>query len=166
MKNADSNIALMRGISVLALTLFASGCQQAMEASHAAIAGDIPLLVRFKDQCPKEVIEMVAACVAPDDPSKPNEVTTCRKRNEKIIWLAVTGAAPPYQPDANPPEFNIVFAGRNPAEKPGGGECKVSHKGVLDCKIKGDTPQRTYYDYEVVSVVPGACSLDPRIYVP
>ena len=166
MKNADSNIALMRGITVLALILFASGCQQLIEASDVGNADEIPLLVRFEDQCPIEVIEMVAACVAPDDPSERNEVTTCRKRNEKIIWLAVTGAAPPYQRDANLPEFKIVFAARDPTEKSGGGECKVSRKGVLKCSIKRDAPQGTFYDYAVGSVVLGACSHDPRIYVP
>lgn len=173
MKNADSNIALMRGISVLALILIASGCEQAIEASHVVnsndiplshdirLSNDIPLLVRFEDRCPKEVIEMVRACAAPSDP-----VATCRKPNEKIIWFAVTGATPPYQADANLPDFQIVSKIKDqydPTEKQGGGQCKESSNGVLNCKIKGNAPRNIFYDY---SVVAGECSLDPRIYVP
>jgi hypothetical protein len=157
----------MRGISVLALTLFASGCEQPMQASIAGKADEIPVLVRFEVGCPKEVIEIVSSCAVPDsakDPNKPHEVPVCRKRTEKIIWLAVTGASAPYQRGENPPEFGIVFknAKYDPIEKPGGGQCKDSRDGVLVCKIKKDTAQGTY-DY---SVVAGECPLDPRIYVP
>jgi hypothetical protein len=169
MKHADSNIALMRGISVLALMLFASGCGKPMEASHVVNSNDIPLLVRFEDRCPKEVIETVAGCAVPPsakDPNKPDEVPVCRKPNEKIIWFAVTGATPPYQADANLPDFQIVSKIKDqddPTEKQGGGQCKESRNGVLNCKIKGSTESGTVYDY---SVVAGDCSLDPRIYVP
>ncbi len=167
MKKADSNITLMRVVSTLALMLFASGCEQRMQASSAGKVDEIPLLVRFEDRCPKEVIETVAGCAVPDsakDPNKPDEVTVCRKRNEKIIWLAVTGASLPYQRDEKPPEFEIVFKKKDydPLEKSFNRQCKDSSKGVLDCKIKGETPKGTY-DYSVVS---GDCFLDPRIYVP
>jgi hypothetical protein len=161
MKHADSNIALMRGISVLALTLFASGCERQMEASHVENANDAPLLVRFEGQCPKEVIEMVRTCAAPSDP-----VATCRKPNEKISWLAVTGATPPYQADANLPDFQIVSKIKDqydPTEKQGWGQCKESRNGALNCKIKGNARRDIFYDYKVVA---GECFLDPRIYVP
>jgi len=165
MKKADSNITLMRVVSTLALMLFASGCEQPMQASSAGNVDEIPLLVRFemKDAswCPAEVLQVVESCVA----DRRADDLACREKGQKIIWLAVTGASPPYQRGENPPEFGIVFKDKNddPIENPRGGQCKDSRDGVLDCKIKRNTSPDTYHGY---SVVAGACSLDPRIYVP
>jgi hypothetical protein len=159
---------MMRVVSVLAVIVFAGGCEQRMEVSGFGKVDEIPLLVRFENQCPKEVIETVANCAVPDsarDPNKPDEMPACRKQNEKIIWLAVTGASMPYQRDATPPEFEIVFKGGkyDPIEKSNGRECKASRNGVLDCKIKSGAPRDKWFDY---SVVARSCTLDPRIYVP
>jgi len=162
MNSADSNIALKRVMSVLALMLCASGCEQPIPASSAGNVDDIPLLVQFdeKNECPIAVIQVIESC----DADHRDKDTVCREKGQRIFWLAVAGASLPYQRDQQLPEFGIVFKDKNkdPIEDPRGGQCKDSSNGVLDCKIRKNIRTDTY-DY---SVVAGSCSLDPRIYVP
>lgn len=161
MTKADSSITLMRVVSTLALMLFASGCEQPIQASSAGNVDEIPLLVQFDEKgCPLAVIQVVESC----DAAHRADDLVCREKGQKIFWLAVTGASAPYQRGEKLPEFGIVFknAKNDPIEKPRGGQCKDSRDGVLDCRIKANAPSDKYG----YSVVTDACSLDPRIYVP
>jgi hypothetical protein len=162
MKKADSNITLMRVVSTLALMLFASGCEQQMHPSRAGKVDEIPLLVRFemKDAswCPAEVLQVVESCESLPPDVKPGSDLVCRSKDKKIIWLAVSGTLAPYQQDPRLPQFRLDGV---PAKKVGRDPCGQSTDGALDCKIDSDAHGEYKY-----SVYAGACSLDPRIYVP
>lgn len=155
-----SSVVLLPVVPMLGVILFVGGCggSEKLPTSKAGDVDQIPLLVRFENHCPKGLIQIVESC---DSGHKGDDVI-CREHGKRIIWRAVTGASPPYQPDTT--DFDLAFkdATKDPTEHSGGGRCKQSGGGVLDCKIKSDTAH-AYYDYSLVS---GTCSLDPRIYVP
>lgn len=142
------------------------GCATTMNIELAnAPVDELPLLVRFAEEgdhlCPKAVIQSVESCSASTDMGK-----VCRKRNEKIEWLAVTGDAAPFQSSTQ--RFDIEFGPDpdnppnppNPVDPLKDPTCKKSSDGYVACKIRSDAAGAYYY-----KVVTDHCELDPRIYV-
>lgn len=148
MREADSRIVLPSVMLVSVLALLASGCTAPTRHDTIVSPDDFPLLVRFENGCPREVVPPhVSSCPSPI----PDAV--CREKGKKIIWVAVKdGQLDPNQ------EFGLSGV---PAKKTNGNSCMQSNSGQLKCKINNDA--KGDYKYSVTAT---GCDLDPRIYVP
>ena len=124
----------------------------------------IPVLVRFKGNCPLDtpdkIVELVKAnCEHPAKDAKAGDV--CRSRNSKMWWLAVKDApAPPYEPLEVSYQIEFVDPHDNPLND---ASCKNARGGWVRCQISGGAKQQHWYEYKVTAAnCPGA---DPRIWV-
>lgn len=154
-------------ISACAALMMLAGCATTTGVTPASASpvDEMPLLVRFDERpCPVQVIEVVDSCSV----SAPDKV--CRKRNQKITWLAVTNAVPPYAPslenftiefgpDPAPPPPPVLSISSSPLKET---HCKESDDGFVSCRIRGTAPHGSYY-YKIVG--DHGCELDPRVYV-